>query len=258
MILLDKLTQALPDAGGVLKRFAGEAIVLRVHPDVVRLAGELATRDADKLIASMPTAFFPADISWIEWRMDPDGYSEGGDMGIMYAGTPGVRAGNAVHYSWKDGHDTPWSAMDFAIDLEAGKMTPNVAQPGVDPIRASAAFHNSIKPFTLALLALVNSPKMVKRIPAKVEKLNRKRASLGRYTFHPHHTVRLNVDRSTFTVQEGHGGDGASRALHFVRAHLRLWNGSYILVRPHWRGDPAVGIRSTSYEVDRQHSRWQN
>ena len=51
-------------------------------------------------------------------------------------------------------------------------------------------------------------------------------------------------------------GTRRGRAIEREAAHLRLWNGQYILVQPHWRGDPQVGIVKPAYEVDRTSSRW--
>lgn len=251
MILLDKLKQAMP----VMKAGADGAIVLRVHQDVVDLAMELVARDGDKLALTLPHLFMPAERCWFEWpQAGPDGHP-GGDMGVMFAG-PDVTHGSAVFYSWKHGDPVPHSAAALKIDFEDSRLDIDMAshEKG-NPLELARAW-SGLRPVLLAFLALINSPKIVKRVPRDLAKLNRKRQAVGRYTYHPHHTVRLNVDRKTFTVGEGHGGDGASRALHFVRAHLRLVDGSYILVRPHWRGDPAVGLRKTSYEIDRQSSRW--
>jgi hypothetical protein len=44
-------------------------------------------------------------------------------------------------------------------------------------------------------------------------------------------------------------GNGSPRALHFVRAHLRLRLGRVELVRPHWRGDAQLGIKRPAYLV---------
>lgn len=39
------------------------------------------------------------------------------------------------------------------------------------------------------------------------------------------------------------------RALHFCRAHLRIQHGKLVVVKAHWRGDPALGIVQTRYKV---------
>jgi len=250
MILLDRLSQGHETWRASAKVVNERGIVLRVHQDVVDLAMELAVRDRDKLLQSAGVLFMPAEICWFEWPFGE------GDVGVFYVGED-VRKGGGMFTMWRYAEDEPMG-WPMKLDLGRAKLDLDMSAKGIEnPLLAAKTFED-VRPIVLAFLALINSPKIVKRIPAKLERLNRKRRSAGRYTYHPHHTVRLNVDRKSFTVQEGSGGDGAKRALHFVRAHLRLWRGIYILVRPHWRGDPAVGIRNTSYEIDRQRSRWAN
>ena len=251
MILLDKLLQH-PTFGPATKPLIdGTVVPLRVHADVMKLATDLLIRDEDKLRKSGPHLFMPADRCWIEWPMGQDG-----DMGVLFDGYGTVRTGRAVFYGKKHREDAPTFAP-LDVDLDKGLIALSAVEDidWMDAVRARGAIE-TITPLIFALLALVNSPKIVKRDPARLDRLNRKRLSAGRYTYHPHHVVRLNVDRKDVRVGASDGGDGASRALHFVRAHLRLWNGQYILVQPHWRGDPQVGIVKPAYEVDRTSSRW--
>lgn len=248
MILLDRLLQHDMYGPGT-KTLVDELVPLRVHADVMKLAIELLIRDEDKLRATGAHLFMPAERTWIEWPMGQEG-----EMGILFHGQGDVRTGRAVFYAQRHGQDPLYAGLD--VDLTKGDIRPNLSSiPYEDPLRVCTAIASMV-PLFFALLALVNSPKVVKRDPAKLEKLNRKRLSAGRYTYHPHHVVRLNVDRKTVRVGASDGGDGASRALHFVRAHLRLWEGRYILVQPHWRGDAQIGIVKPAYEVDRQTSTW--
>lgn len=258
MILIDRIKND-PSMGALWKQMPSGLIPLRIHHDVVKLALELAARDGDKLVASANQLFMPAGDCWFEWPM------EEGDMGMLFFGSKGsVQCGHGLFHAWRHkGEEDGTTTMPLAFDLETGRI--EVGQAIVrlsnyykgDPIAMSAAVAK-MKPVFLAFLALINSPKIVRRDPAKLERLNRKRQSAGRYTFHPHHVVRLNVDRKMIRVGASTGGDGATRALHFVRAHLRLWEGRYILVQPHWRGDPQVGIVKPAYEVDRSTSRWRD
>lgn len=88
-------------------------------------------------------------------------------------------------------------------------------------------------------------------------KINRKRQGRGRYTFHPHHAVKLDIDKEIIKTVAGSGA-GGSKALHMVRAHLRLVGDRYVLISPHWRGDPQIGIRRTTYEAERRTSKWKD
>lgn len=257
MILLDRLG-ANPAIGKALALSPSGLVPLRVHQDVVNLAYDLAARDADKLKATAEHLFMPAEDCWFEW---PAGQ---GDMGVMFLSGKSVQSGHGAFYAWKHkGEEDGPTMIPVTFDLAAG----NIAI-GHEMLRLTGGVQGDVivlaqqleilKPVIFAFLALINSPKVVHRDPARVDRLNRKRQASGRYTFHPHHVVRLNVDKKSIRVGASDGGDGASRALHFVRAHLRLWNGSYILVQPHWRGDPQVGIVKPGYEVDRQTSVWRD
>jgi hypothetical protein len=256
MILLDRLKQYRGTADQLKRMLPATTIALRVHEDVVQLADELATRDQAKLLASAHLMFMPAVDCWFEWPMGE------GDMGLLFLSGQDVRRGGGVFYAWRHKGEEDPIGVPLEVDLKRGRILPDyeiAAASGMwrDPVLFGQQVA-TLQPVILAFLALINSPGIVKRDPARLDRLNRKRAATGRYTYHPHHVVRLNVDRKAIRVGASDGGDGASRCLHFVRAHLRLWKGSYILVSPHWRGDPSLGMRKTSYEVDRQTSRWRD
>lgn len=254
MILLDRLQQHEKFGEPTRQMVGTDTVPLRVHSDVMKLAGELAARDAQKLNHNSMHFFMPAERCWFEWPM-----GERGDMALLFQGmTRGaVHIGRAAFYAWKHADQDP-VFTNIDVDLATyGLRYSHAAGTAADPIAAAGSIAK-LRPTILAVLALINSPKIVRQDPARLERLNIKRKAVGRYTFHPHHVVRLNIDRKSVRVGASDGGDGASRALHFVRAHLRLWEGRYILVQPHWRGDPQVGIRKPNYEVDRQTSKWIN
>lgn len=119
----------------------------------------------------------------------------------------------------------------------------------------------AIKPALFTYLAFMNSPKLIRKREVDVRKINARRLKRGKYPFHPHHEVRLNIDKHDLKITEGLG-DGPERGQHFVRAHLRFLvhprykNVSVALVPPHYRGNPELGMRNTSYAVDRTNSKW--
>ncbi len=270
--LLDRLKR-YKTLADTLGKMSDSVIPLRVHKDVVKLASDLVEHNRDQLLAAADTMFMPAESCWFEWPMGDEG-----DMGILFFGhqsDPGpdgkgmrfnleqksVRSGEGLFYAWRHNDEEDPTCLPLLFDLERGRIVIHadllgkVTGGNTDPLVAASSLED-LRPAILAFLALINSPKIVRRDPSNLERLNRKRAGAGRYTYHPHHCVRLNVDRKMIRVGASDGGDGASRALHHVRAHLRLWEGRYILVSPHWRGNPQVGIRRTTYEIDRQNSTW--
>jgi hypothetical protein len=260
MIFLDDITAIDPKM-----RFVMEDVrSLRIHPDVMSLATHLAI-DEDKLRGAAPYVFMPAYRTWIEWE------DQVGKMGFFFDGEArSVTNGFGMWASMKHDDAEP-VLISSAFNVPGFELT-FAPQLGIDPSRFERGFITeqqftldqritvqqsltTLKPMVWAVLALINSPKIIRRREVDVRRINKRRQALGRYTFHPHHEVRLNVDKRIIETVTG-TGDGASRALHFVRTHLRFRLGQYELVSPHWRGDPALGIKDTHYAVDRQNSKW--
>lgn len=270
MIYLDDLTEWSPQMRPVFD----DARRVRVHKDVMALAYSLAI-DAKKLEAASRFIFFPSEKTWIEWEDDQ------GKMGMFFEGhQASVTEGLGFWAHSRHGTDpqvvpcfvdTPRYALAFKPEqhrqLLLKKAEGNVGATNKvrdafkdmtfeSQMKIQGSF-DTVKPVIWAVLALINSPKIIRQHPIDQSKLNKRRQALGRYTFHPHHEVRLNVDKHIIDTASGET-DGASRCLHFVRAFLRFRLGQYELVRPHWRGDPALGIRDTHYAVDRQNSKWKD
>jgi hypothetical protein len=268
MIFLDDITEWAPTMQRV---FEGTRKV-RVHRDVMALAYTLAV-DADKLQGASRFIFMPSDKTWVEWEDNQ------GKMGFFFDGHNGsVGQGFGFWGNMRHGDepvivpcsiDTPAYSLTFDPETQRERMLENANgnkryEASIEETFAKMTLESrlrieqgmvALKPVVWAILALINSPKIIRQHEIDQSKLNKRRTAQGRYTFHPHHEVRLNVDKHVIDTVAG-SGDGCSRALHFVRAHLRFRLGQYELVRPHWRGDPALGIRDTHYAVDRQNSRW--
>lgn len=105
-------------------------------------------------------------------------------------------------------------------------------------------------------LCFINSPRTIGRklhMPhAGLQKeIARKKGLVGKFPLKAWTEIKLEVtapkdesqNRPRDTILTG------DRALHFVRAHLRIRNGMLIYVSPHWRGNPAMGIKRTRYSV---------
>lgn len=106
-----------------------------------------------------------------------------------------------------------------------------------------------------ALLALINSPKTIGRTthPAHAGLARELRRSfVGPIELRPWHEIKLRITPPDLTEDEIRGGQFTftkGRALHFCRAHLRMWKGRLILVSAHWRGDPKLGVARSRYTV---------
>lgn len=245
MIFLDQLCEQEP----ATRQLTEGSRVLRVHRDVLDLAKLLVEEEA-KLAAAAPFIFFPAIDSWIEWE------DEQGKLGFYFHGKQeSVTEGFGFLTVQRHDEDNP-VMLPLSFDTPGYRLEANPAPSTTFQQRLTfGAAAVQVKPVVFAILALINSPKLIRQRPIDVSRINKKRASLGRYCFHPHHEVRLDVDKRIISTVSG-SGDGTSRALHFVRTHLRFRRGQYELVRPHWRGDPAMGIRDASYRIDRKNSKW--
>lgn len=287
MIFADRLSQG--DDSAEIRELLDDPKVskVRVHDDVLDQASSLSFEDEDKMRRVSKFTCWPAYDTWIEWCY------EGLDMGFYFHGadTKSVLVGTGLCMLWprdsKNGYlqmvpvrydleNYTLSAMDMGSYLTRRMEKLNQNDPSVqyvkkmlnlkpvDPIALAiqhAPLLNMVKPLLISVLAFMNSPKIVRTIPVDKQKLNARRLKRGKYPYHPHHEVRLNIDKHILKITEGQG-DGPERCLHSVRAHLRFLvhprykNVSVVLVPPHTRGNPELGIMNTSYAVDRENSKW--
>jgi hypothetical protein len=116
--------------------------------------------------------------------------------------------------------------------------------------------YSELAPQLVALLAMINTPRVVGRrqhMPhAGLQKaLARARQMVGKSPLRAWSEIVLEV-----TPPDLHHDEdprelrlSGAKALHFVRAHLRIRLGHLELVSSHWRGDPALGIKQTRYRV---------
>ncbi|WP_257540605.1 hypothetical protein [Sphingobium sp. CFD-1] len=100
-------------------------------------------------------------------------------------------------------------------------------------------------------LAIINTPKLVdrrSRHPHKALARELRQSSNSRIQLRPWTEIRLDLNPQEAT------GEGAARisgrkCLHFCRSHIRIQNGKLTIVRPHWRGDSALGVSQSRYVV---------
>ncbi|CAA2161100.1 hypothetical protein MBRA_06260 [Methylobacterium brachiatum] len=103
----------------------------------------------------------------------------------------------------------------------------------------------------IAALALINSPRISERAPADLTKLNRARTKRGKKKLLTYSTVVIRPGLHTLRSAGGAvGPEHVGRALHKVRAHFRLRRGRVEIVRSHWRGNEANGVRLHNYRVE--------
>jgi hypothetical protein len=215
--------------------------------------------------------FFPAGNTWIEWH-DP---GLRGRVALHFVGnsdteSEDIHGGALTVHRSVDGILKPMSGMGLAqldsLNSEmpffirpissASQMIERLSKTKINrhTIRALIGDEpadpemDEIGTMMLGFLALLNSPRMVHMHKDTRQKLNKHRQAKGKYPLLAHEAVRINLAKHDYDAVI-HDSDGASRPLHFVRAYLRVQYGELQLIYPHWRGDPALGIKTPKYDV---------
>jgi hypothetical protein len=186
--------------------------------------------------------FLPAPRTWIEWRYEG---------GIRHAFLLEETKNTAMYR-------TTWVTDDFSstsgfldrrevalIGAASPKISSNLQE--LDEARRMDAY-------LYAMLAIINTPRVVGRqthAPHRglQRELLRQRTTLGHFPLLAWTEIKLEIrpprDASSKTPTEGYLT--GRRALHFVRAHLRIVDGRLVKVSSHWRGDAALGIKQSRY-----------
>lgn len=290
MIFADKLVEQEPR---LTKPMLEKSRMVRIHPDVHAAASHLIEQGIDKIEKVAPFAVWPDHETWIEGQIpDEDGF--GAHYGFLFYGgiqDKSVTAGHGlavlqrsidaeaiyipVYYDlakfemkYKNPVNETEAAMaklapSHPLQVEYTQAMAGRTRSGNDfeAQMTLAPILKMMKPLLFTLLALMNSPKLVRQREHDHAKLNPRRIKRGKYPYYPHHEVVLNIDKHSFMVTQGQG-DGPERGLHFVRSHLRFLvhprykNVEVSIVQPHWRGNPELGIRNTSYAMAREKSKW--
>jgi hypothetical protein len=110
-------------------------------------------------------------------------------------------------------------------------------------------------PLIYGALALINTPRVIGRrqhMPhaGLQRRLAAARGMVGKFPLRAWTEIVLEVTPPKEAGPELHEARlTGGKCLHFCRAHLRIRNGCLEFVSPHWRGDPALGIKQTRYAV---------
>ncbi len=110
-------------------------------------------------------------------------------------------------------------------------------------------------PLIYGALALINTPRIIGRrqhMPhaGLQRRLAAARGMVGKFPLRAWTEIVLEVHPPKVAGEQVHEARlTGGKCLHFCRAHLRIRNGMLEYVSPHWRGDPALGIKQTRYSV---------
>jgi hypothetical protein len=197
------------------------------------------------------TSFLPAERTWIEWIADDKSERIGFLLeeqhdkesgGKIALGIVAVRLRNFFG-----------SIYEFALPLSGFCDFGTIRTSNVEfPSRAQQITWM----FQMyGALAIINTPRIVGRrqhMPHRsLERELTKRMGVGKFPLHAWTEIKLHItppkDMSGDPSTEAHLT--GQRALHFCRAHLRVRLGRLEIVRSHWRGDPALGIKQSRYAI---------
>jgi hypothetical protein len=214
--------------------------------DVMPLVGEtlkalFQTRHEDEtkepILNHGGLAVVPHTTTWLEWHTEELGrvgillcQEEQGDeisLGFMREGYYNVSSTCTIKFLPED--DCKLFVYQTA---SAGVVAENVA-----------GYSGQV---ALALLIIINAPYGIEQqINPPHKKWAKEAAAHGVVMCS---TRRVYLDKTKAPPPEYAGGIGQKgghpKQFHFVRRHLRHFqNGTHTIVKPHWRGDPRLGIR---------------
>ena len=189
-------------------------------------------------------AFLPAPKTWIEWQ-PPNMRSEGGRIGCLL-----IENGDHADVLLAFAADGQFASSRALIELPLHGSSDLGSFRYAGEISEQQAFEYMAMLY--ALLAMINTPRVIGRTTHMPNSglqraLAKARGMIGKFPHHAWTEVKLKVRPP---VEED--GDEViyltgSRALHFVRQHLRIRRGQLELVTSHWRGDPSLGIKQSRY-----------
>lgn len=155
--------------------------------------------------------------------------------------------------AWGEVLHTYQTAADKGFEIATAPLWHELKMDQVAQLHEKALSQSSATLYSL--LALLMSPKAYDmETVTPDEKLNRKRAKLGRPPLTSYKVIRIDMAsrKKRSGSSQSDGSEGPQRAMHRVRAHLRIVEGKIIRVRAHFRGSAEHGIAVRSYVVGSQ------
>jgi hypothetical protein len=225
--------------------------------EIIEEARELGRQSLIGRGLAAQQTFLPAARTWIEYKND---FTKGDRVGILLEELPGKMAGVSVAYV---APGFMWVTIPLKIRLWLGWSSDD---PKVTcPVFASSdgvcsddeiAGIGAVSCAAFGCLAFINSPQVISRrqhMPHKgLERdLLKQQKVIGGFPLNAWTEIILDVSppKEADGQHDYEAHLTGTRALHFVRAHLRIRDGKLQFVKSHWRGDAAVGIKQSRYRV---------
>ncbi len=207
--------------------------------------------------------FLPAPLTFVEFILN-------GVRNGLLLHEETVAGERAIVIRWcKDGHGvfgSSWVASYLYVDRISDHQAEVLSEIRCINSSFEAEWNASAESYcrgqgvapriVLALLACINTPRIVGRtVQTPHRRLERdlieEQAISGSFPLREWTTIHLHItppdEAKVLPDYEAHLT--GRKALHFVRAHLRLRNAKVEFVQAHWRGDASKGIRRSRYEV---------
>ena len=246
-----KHREPFDDGAGLLKNGRMDDIHCFEMSDVFVLADDLGYKwheaskgeDGRYKAAAIDTtfAFLPAPKTWLEWTGD----------------WPGQRQAFLIE-----------EAGDLALCTYVNNRSGlfSYERPMVMQLRAAEEFQIRWDPQSrmrrdeqitflyrlYAMLALINSPRVIGRRTHPPHKSLAKKFAVGKFPLHAWTEITLEVNRPV-KVYFGEASNethlSGRQALHFCRAYVRIRRGRLEYVSSYWSGDPAIGIKRSRYTI---------
>ena len=223
-----------------------------LSPLTIETADSLARYQARQLGEQAQYLHLPDYHTWIDMSAQrPAGACDGRRTGVLLIGNArdgNILSGEALIVT--DAVDG-YAQLSGRFDLTTGMLWQSVAgERGADQqtqhYKDRGGDPEQLISTVWAAIALINTPRISIRGTVEFGRLNKRRAASGRPPILSYTTVRIAIDRGEVGPAVALSG-GGERALHRVRAFLRLRRGRVELVRPHFRGNPRFGVVKHRY-----------
>lgn len=251
--LARKIIETPPDVQSIEGLGLRAGLIAGAHgfeiSDILQAATDLAHREyGDARIGE--AIRLPAKRVWMEARY-PD-HSNGG-FGVLLEGSGDSYRRGRAFVAWDFPTDgvlaaSPLCTFDWNRLLWGGEAADALLAIKGDVsgrLLASDAMLDVI-----GALAIMNEPRLHERREKRFFVRRSVAAEVGKHPLRSWHEIVLHVDREVAQVGGEAGSLTGRKALHFVRGHLRMLpSGRLTWIKPHMRGDAALGETHASYRV---------
>jgi hypothetical protein len=249
-LLLPRAARRWHDTGDIGSRLTSFHFFECSH--VMATAKDLAISMIDNALVPEATSFLPAPMTWIESQGETDGsrnafvliLREDGDADWINVKGP-LRGEPGFSVAWGVRLPLRSKAADLRGAIRANRDIPE----------EQLVWHREMAGVLYGLLAMINTPRIIGRrqhMPhaGLQRKLAAARGMVGKFPLQAWTEIILEVTPPVMDEGEPHEARlTGGKALHFCRSHLRVRRGQLELVKAHWRGDPALGIKRSRYSV---------